>query len=151
MKKQEARRKAILEIIRENEIDTQESLSKYLNEMGYKATQTTVSRDMKQLNIVKSSTGKGCYKFAVSENIGNRPIINSIVSDSVVEIERAQNIIVIKTRAGMANAVAVCVESAEMSHIVGTIAGDDTIFIVVKDNGAAIKSEGELKEIFGIK
>ena len=151
MKKQEARRQAILEIIREHEVDTQESLSKYLNEKGYKATQTTVSRDMKHLNIVKSSAGKGRYKFAISENTANRPIINSIVSDAVVGIERAQNIVVIKTRAGMANAVAVCVESAELPYIVGTIAGDDTIFIVIKDNGTDIKPESELKAIFGVK
>ncbi len=148
-----ARQQKILELIEKYDIDTQETLIARLEEVGIAATQTTISRDIKQLKLVKGMTSKGAYKYIVPEvkKNGGAPILNSALTDSVIKIEAAENIVVVKTFSGMANALAVCIDSLNESSIVGSVAGDDTILIVVKNTELAGKLEAELKDVFSIK
>jgi len=148
-----ARQQKILELIEKYEIDTQETLILRLREVGYKVTQTTVSRDIKQLNLVKGVTALGTYKYvAPSISKGSSiPVPNSAITDSIVKIEAAGNIIVVKTFAGMANAIAVCVDSLHHDEIIGSVAGDDTILLVVKNVDIAERIADELKAAFGKK
>ena len=146
------RQKKILELIEKYDIDTQETMIERLLEVGVKVTQTTVSRDIKELKLIKGTTGMGTYKY-VSPKPKKTEIskpLSSGISDSVVSVEAAMNIVVIKTLAGMANAAALCIESLSVTHIVGTVAGDDTVLAVVKSAELAVKLEGELKELFGV-
>ena len=146
------RQKKILELIEQYEIDTQEALIQRLQEVGFSVTQTTASRDIRQLKLVKGLTSRGTYKYVAPETKkdSSAPVLNSALTDSVVRIEAAQNIVVVKTYPGMANALAVCVDSLEQPHIVGSVAGDDTILLVIKDNETAKSIEENLKSVFGV-
>ena len=150
-----ARQQKILEIIKKYDIDTQDTLIKKLAEEGYTVTQTTASRDIKQLNLIKGVTANGTYKYiAPGSVIGadkRTPIINSAITDAVVRVEAAGHIVVVKTYAGMANAIAVCVDSLQHDDIVGSVAGDDTMLLVVKTSDGAKALESELRDIFGLK
>ena len=129
-----SRQKKIIELIEKYDIDTQETLIERLNEIGISVTQTTISRDIRDLKLVKGMTGKGTYKYVLPEikkGVGT-PVLNSALTESVVRIEAARNIVVIKTYPGMANALAVCVDTLEQPHIVGSVAGDDTILLVMR-------------------
>ncbi len=148
-----ARQKKILELIEAYDIDTQDALIKKLLESGFAVTQTTVSRDIRQLNLVKATTPRGTYKY-VSPDVGTSagvPVLNSALTDAVIKIEAAENIVVIKTFAGMANALAVCVDSLHLPGIVGSVAGDDTILLVIKTRDVALEIEAELKTSFALK
>ena len=146
-----ARQQAILELIERYDIDTQETLIKRLGEIGYTVTQTTVSRDIKQLNLVKGVTAMGTYKYVAPQTAkdNNVPVLNSAITDSVIKIEAACNIVVVKTYAGMANAIAVCVDSMFHDSIVGSVAGDDTILFVIKDEERAVEFARALGDAFG--
>lgn len=146
-----ARQNKILELIEEYEISTQEALIQRLAEHGFESTQTTISRDIRQLRLIKGPTGRGTYKYVAPEvRRGNdAPGHNSALTDAVLKIEAAQNLIVIKTMAGMANAIAVCVDSLKIRDIVGSVAGDDTILLVFKTTEKALDVEAELKSVFG--
>lgn len=146
-----ARQNKILELIEEYEISTQEALIQRLAENGFESTQTTISRDIRQLRLIKGPTGRGTYKYVAPEvRRGNdAPGHNSALTDAVLKIEAAQNIIVVKTMAGMANAIAVCVDSLQIKDIIGSVAGDDTILLVLKTSEKAISVEAELKGVFG--
>jgi len=146
-----ARQNKILEIIEKNEISTQEALIAKLAEFGFDATQTTISRDIRQLKLVKGPTGRGTYKYVAPAQRRDvpAPAHNSALTDAVIRIEAAQNIVVIKTHSGMANAIAVCVDSLDVGDIVGSVAGDDTILIVMKSAEKALDTEARLKEVFG--
>ena len=144
------RQEKILELIEKYEIDTQETLISRLKEVGFQVTQTTVSRDIRQLKLIKGLTGRGTYKYVIPEKTkeNNAPVLNSALTESVIKIEAAQNIVVIKTYPGMANALAVCVDSLEQPHIVGSVAGDDTILLVIGDVETAKAVEENLKSVF---
>ena len=146
-----ARQSKILELIDEYEISTQEALIQKLAEHGFDSTQTTISRDIRQLRLIKGPTGRGTYKYVAPEvRRGNdAPGHNSALTDAVLKIEAAQNLIVVKTMAGMANAIAVCVDSLQIKDIIGSVAGDDTILLVLKTNEKAQAVEAELKSVFG--
>ncbi len=146
-----ARQNKILEIIEKEEISTQEALIDKLAEHGFDATQTTISRDIRQLKLVKGPTGRGTYKYVAPmvRRETSAPAHNSALTDSVIKIESAQNIVVVKTHAGMANAIAVCIDSLDVGEIVGSVAGDDTILIVMKSSESAYETEAKLKGVFG--
>ena len=146
------RQQKILELIEKYDIDTQETLIARLEEIGITVTQTTISRDIKELKLVKGTTGRGTYKYIRPEvkRENNIPVLNSALTESVIKIEAAKNIIVIKTFPGMANALAVCVDTLEHSSIIGSVAGDDTILLVVKDDETALAVENKLKIVFGV-
>ena len=147
-----ARQQKILEIIDTYDIDTQEMMIEKLREAGINATQTTISRDIRELKLVKGMTGKGEYKYVLPgiKKDSNIPVLNSALTESVIRIEAAGNIVVVKTFPGMANALAVCVDSLEKPHIVGSVAGDDTILLVVRSEEVAREVSLELKGVFNV-
>ena len=124
--------------------------SEKLHEEGFEVTQTTASRDIRELNLLKVSTGRGTYKYTAPNAIREKkaPVINSAITDSIVKIDWAQNIVVVKTLPGMGNAVAVCIDSIESSKVIGSVAGDDTVLIVVRDTELAELVAGELLNAF---
>ena len=143
------RQQKILELIEIYDIDTQEMMIDKLNEIGINATQTTISRDIRELNLVKGMSERGNYKYILPgvKKDRNTPVLNSVLTESVVGIEAAGNIVVVKTYPGMANALAVCVDSLEKPHIVGSVAGDDTIIIVSRDEQSSAEISAKLKEL----
>lgn len=147
-----ARQQKILELIEMYDIDTQELMIEKLREVGINATQTTISRDIRELKLIKGMSGRGEYKYVLPgvKRENNTPVLNSVLTDSVLKIEAAGNIVVIKTYPGMANALAVCVDSLEKPHIVGSVAGDDTILLVVRNDEVARDVAKELKEVFSV-
>ena len=150
-----ARQQKILDLIEKYDIDTQDTLIKKLAEEGYTVTQTTASRDIRQLNLIKGITANGTYKYiapkAVIVNENKTPVLNSSITDAVINVEAAGHIVVVRTYSGMANAIAVCFDSLHKENIVGSVAGDDTILLVVKTSQGALELEAELREIFKIK
>ena len=134
------RQSKILELIRENDIETQEMLADLLNKAGFNVTQATVSRDIRELKLTKATmqSGKQKYVATAKESSFVTERLNRVFRDGIVSIDYAQNIVVIKTLIGMAMAVAAALDSMENSEIMGTIAGDDTIFCVVKNESRAV-------------
>ncbi|MCI9378577.1 MAG: arginine repressor [Eubacterium sp.] len=124
----------ILELIRENEIETQEELSEYLKQEGFKVTQATVSRDIRALKLTKVALKGGRQKYAVlpeeTEDMAAKYV--RVLKDGFVSMDMAQNILVVKTVSGMAMAVAAALDAMQCREIVGSIAGDDTIMCVVR-------------------
>ena len=144
------RQEKILELISKYDISTQEALIAKLAEEGFVSTQTTVSRDIRQLNLIKSPVGNGSYKYVVagSQLEKKLPGHTSSLGEAVLKIESAENIVVIKTLAGMANAIAVCTENVNPDGFVGSVAGDDTIIMVFKNAEKAFAGEAELNGLF---
>lgn len=145
-----ARQRKILEIIDKYEIGTQEALIDKLIECGFNSTQTTVSRDLRDLRIVKGPTGRGTYKY-VAPGQGKSaptPAHNSAFTAAVTKIDYAMNIVVLKTHPGMANAIAVCIESLGIKDVVGSVAGDDTLLMIMRTVEEAEAASAQLKEIF---
>ena len=145
-----SRQQKILELIERYDIDTQELMIEKLRESGINATQTTISRDIRELKLVKGISSGGVYRYILPsvKKEASAPVLNSALTESVTEIVAAGNIVVVKTYPGMANAVAVCVDSLEKPHIIGSVAGDDTILLVVKDEDVARDVERELRNAF---
>ncbi|MCQ2554665.1 MAG: arginine repressor [Clostridia bacterium] len=130
----------ILNIISTEEIETQDELRLKLNERGFNVTQCTVSRDIRELKLVKSASQNGGYFYKVPKKQEATPAsshFNSLFTTVVVNIDSALNQVVIKTYSGMANAVCVAMDDLEWDNVIGTIAGDDTILIVTKSEAAA--------------
>ena len=134
------RQNAILKLIGENNIETQQELTDALCRIGYDVTQATVSRDIKELRIVKRLNESGRYVYAQS-GINSDSDMNErftiIFEKSVVSIEYAVNNIVVKTLSGMAQAAAAALDAMDLPEVVGTIAGDDTIIMVVRSEESA--------------
>ncbi|MBQ3666432.1 MAG: arginine repressor [Lachnospiraceae bacterium] len=126
------RHRKILELINEYDIETQEELAELLNHEGYNVTQATVSRDIRQLKLIKQNVN-GKHKYVVLQNnIGSADNKNiRILKEGFVSMAMAQNILVIKTGAGMAMAVAATLDAMKWSEVVGCIAGDDTIMCAI--------------------
>ena len=142
------RQAKILEIISTKNVETQEQLLTELQEAGFRGTQATISRDIKEMRIVKELTNLGTYRYAISGNEQTSTFstrLNTIFKECVVRVDYAQNIIVIHTLPGLANAAASALDTMNMSVILGTIAGDDTVFIVMRDNNSAAAFCGEIK------
>lgn len=124
----------IVDIINNNDVDTQEELARLLNEAGFKVTQATVSRDIRELKLTKTVGDKGRQHYIMpgkTESNMDRKYIH-VLKDAILSIEKAENILVIKTVAGMAMAVAAAVDALSIPEIVGSIAGDDTIMCAVR-------------------
>ncbi|MCR4727150.1 MAG: arginine repressor [Lachnospiraceae bacterium] len=128
------RQKKIIEIIENNEIETQEELVDRLKAEGFNVTQATVSRDIRTLSVYKKAIGDGRQKYAVEKENDHTldGKFKRVLRDGFVSIDMAQNILVIKTVSGMAMAVAAAVDAMHFKEIVGTIAGDDTIMMAVR-------------------
>ena len=134
------RQKQILALIEENEITTQEELIEKLRESGYNVTQATVSRDIKQLKLIKIQSDNDTYKYAQS-GAETGPAINAkyvnILAETVTDVDYAGHLIVVKTYNGMAMAAGAAFDSMRWNGILGTIAGDDTVFIAVRTESYA--------------
>ena len=134
-----ARHAKILELIENYDIETQEELAQKLCDEGYIVTQATVSRDIREMKLTKIATEKGRQKYAVIS--GNDTEITErltrVFREEVVKMDYAQNMIVVKTLEGMGMAVAVALDNMQNSEILGTIAGDDTVFCVVRTHNQA--------------
>ena len=143
------RHSKILEIIEKYPIETQDELLTHLKAEGYITTQATISRDIKDLRLVKTlgSDGKYRYVSASKNSTDIRSNFSSLFASSVNSIDFAQNIVVIKTLSGMAQAVCAALDSNDYKAVVGTIAGDDTIFIACRSSQLAVSLTEELKKL----
>ena len=142
------RQAKIMEIISTTNVETQEQLLAQLQNAGFNATQATISRDIKELRIVKELTSFGTYRYTTA--VREVPVtfsgrLNTIFRECVTSFDYAQNIVVIHTLPGLANAAASALDAMHMSVVVGTIAGDDTVFVVMRDTNAAAAFCGEIK------
>ena len=139
------RQDEILAIITQQEVETQEQLLECLKERGITTTQATISRDIKQLHLVKELTSGGVYKYAVSHhraalNFAGRLL--TIFREGVMSYDKAQNIVVIKTLSGLGNGVAEAIDG-----MVGSLAGDNTILLNMRDNESAVDVCDQIREI----
>lgn len=141
------RHQRILDIIVEYPIETQDELLSKLREEGYKATQATISRDIKDLRLVKTLGSDGHYRYVSASRDATdiRSHFTTLFSSSVVSIDNAENLVVIKTLSGMAQAVCAAFDTLEHNDVLGTIAGDDTIFVACRTSQTAEKLCAELK------
>ncbi len=144
------RQAKIMEIISTTNVETQEQLLQELQAAGFTSTQATISRDIKELRIVKELTSLGTYRYTTSSRelpgtFSNR--LNTIFQHSVTSFDYAQNMVVIHTMPGLASAAATAVDAMNMSVVLGTLAGDDTVFIVMRDTNSAAAFCGEIKSL----
>ena len=135
-----SRQAKILELIENKDIETQEQLLVELEACGFTTTQATISRDIKELRIIKELGSNGLYRYSAASkqmepNCSAK--LNSIFKQSVVACDHAQNIVVIKTMPGLASAACSAIDAMSFDMIVGTLAGDDTAFLVMRDNSSA--------------
>ncbi len=142
------RHTAILRIISEQEIETQDDLIAKLKENGFDVTQATVSRDIKQLGLVKTTDGEGKYRYSAPHpsSSGSDSKFKNILSEAIISSESAENMVVVKTYSGMANAAAAAIDALASDRILGSIAGDDTILIVTKNDETAEEFSEILKD-----
>ena len=146
------RQAKILEIIANKNIETQEQLLAELQAEGFRGTQATISRDIKELRIVKELTSLGTYRYTISaSDLGSSfsARLNTIFRECVISFDYAQNIIVVRTLPGLASAAGSAIDAMNLSTIVGTLAGDDTVMIVMRDTNAAATFCGEIKHLLG--
>ena len=143
------RQSKIIELIQRYDIETQEELSEYLLREGYNVTQATVSRDIRELNLTKMSVDGGKQRYVIIQNadveMNNKYI--RVLKEGFISMDMAQNIIVIRTVAGMAMAVCAALDALKWHEIVGSIAGDDTIMCAVRTVDDTVKVMGRLRNI----
>lgn len=146
------RHSKILSIISEKDVKTQEQLTYELKALGFMVTQATVSRDIKELGLIKIPLPDGSYKYAVTkkDKNDNRESL-SVFSRSIMHIQSAMHTVVVKTQAGMANAVAASLDIFLADNILGTIAGDDTILIITENPEKAEEMAMKLRQVFTVK
>ncbi len=139
----------IIHIISTHEVETQDELIAHLREEGFTVTQATVSRDIRELGLAKVMTGRGSYRYVLpKEDKDTRRLhISHALAETIVRVEVAQNIIVLHTYAGMAQAVALEVDHLSHPDLLGCVAGDDTIIIVARDNTSAIGLGNQMQEL----
>ena len=135
------RQNLIMQIVKDENIGTQEELREALKRHGLKVTQATVSRDIKELSLVKTIGSDGNYKYSLPALNG----IFGIISDAVVSVDHALNTVVVKCHTGMAQAVCAKLDKLGLDNVVGTLAGDDTIFILMRTEKDASHMAEELR------
>ena len=143
------RQECMLRLVRAKEISTQEDLARALENEGWQVTQATVSRDIKDLGIIKVTLPSGGTKYSVLDRTGDVAPgrLLSVFAHSVLSSEVAMNLVVIKTLPGMANAAASALDSIHLNGVVGSIAGDDTIFIATPSNEDALAINATIKDM----
>ena len=144
------RQAKILEIISTINVETQEQLLLELEQAGFRSTQATISRDIKELRIVKELTTLGTYRYTtaakeVPTSFSNR--LNTIFRECVTRYDYAQNLVVIHTLPGLAGAAGSAIDSMNLSVVVGTLAGDDTVLVIMRDTNAAAQFCGEISNL----
>jgi len=144
------RQETILAVIAEENIETQNQLMEALSKRGVKSTQATLSRDMRDLHLVKELSPEGVYRYTTGSKEGifdHNSRLKKIFRESVVDYAVAQNIIVIKTLPGLAGAACSTLDGMNIPHLIGTLAGDDTAFLAMKDNQAAERFCSEIEKL----
>ena len=143
------RQSKIIEIIQKNEVETQDELSALLEKDGFRVTQATVSRDIRELKLTKIPTAGGRQKYAVitdaPENLSKK--YERVLREGFLSMDMAQNILVIKTVAGMASAVCAALDAMKWNEIVGSIAGDDTIMCAIRSVDDTVKVMDKISKI----
>lgn len=144
------RQAKILQIIKAEPIETQEQLQQSLCDMGIVCTQATISRDIKQLHLIKEPIGQGKYRYAISIqrkrlNIADK--LRTIFRESIISVDYAQNIVILKTMSGLAGAAATALDSMRISGLMGSLAGSDTVLLIVRDTEAAKDLCEEISEL----
>jgi transcriptional regulator of arginine metabolism len=124
----------ILKIIRDREVYTQDELARELAQLGIPATQVTLSRDMRELGLVKTPEG---YRQLPAERTG--PELADVADEYLLDIRVAQNLVVLRTSPGNANSLAIAIDREELDEVVGTVAGDDTVLVIAPDNDTALR------------
>lgn len=145
-----SRRDVISKIVSEEKITTQNEIIERLNEMGYSATQATVSRDIRELQLIKVTDIDGNFRYAAGKTKDQYHAQNkfyTIFAASVEDVKCANNLVVVRCFTGMAQAVCACIDGMEFEGILGTVAGDDTILVIADTNESAQTMTAKLKEI----
>ena len=145
------RQTAILEIISEKDIETQNQLMQELAARGVKSTQATLSRDIKDMRLVKELGPSGNYRYVVAAKTETTDLdmrLKKILRESLVSYDVAQNLLVIRTLPGLASAACSAFDSMEIENLVGTLAGDDTAFLAMRDKESAVKLYHEIETIY---
>ena len=148
------RHSRILELIADQAIDTQEGLLEQLKQSGFDVTQATVSRDIRELGIHKVRADNGRYRYVsmqLKQNANMSEKFSTIFTESVKSVDFAQNMVVVKCYSGMANAACAALDSIHWNGVVGTLAGDDTIFVLIRNEERAIELMSELKNLLSKK
>ena len=144
------RQSAILEIIAERDVETQHQLLQALAERGVKSTQATLSRDIKDMRLVKELGPNGNYRYVASrqENDDFEDRLRTIFKESVISFDTAQNLVVIKTLPGLGQGACSAIDAMEIRGLVGSLAGDDTVFLAMRDNSCAESLYHEIESLF---
>ena len=145
-----ARQTEILNIIQSSDIETQEQLLLHLKERGFNTTQATISRDIKELRLVKELSGNGGYRYAQSEQKETPDLdirLRNIFKQSVLSFDVAQNIVVVRTMPGLAPAACSALDGMRIEGLVGTLAGDDTGILIMRDSTTALHFESEVHQL----
>ena len=145
------RQNAILEIISEKDIETQNQLMQELAARGVKSTQATLSRDIKDMRLVKELGPSGNYRYVVAAKTETTDLdmrLKKILRESLVSYDVAQNLLVLRTLPGLASAACSAFDSMEIENLVGTLAGDDTAFLAMRDKESAVKLYHEIETIY---
>ena len=144
------RQSEILNIVQSKDIDTQEQLLEELRARGFKTTQATISRDIKELRLVKELTGSGGYRYALSERKTSSTSdvrLRNIFKEGVLSVDVAQNIVVVRTMPGLASAACSALDAMEIDGMVGSLAGDDTGILIMRDNSFAQQFNSEVHKL----
>ena len=133
------RQSKILELIAQQDIETQEQLLAALEKCGFHSTQATISRDIKELRVVKELSPAGTYRYTVQQNESATFFsrLNNIFRECVIKLDYAQNIVVVKTMPGLASAACSALDNMDITYMVGSLAGDDTAFLLMQDAESA--------------
>ena len=144
------RQAEILQIISERDIETQQQLLEALAERGFKSTQATLSRDIKEMRLVKELGPNGSYRYIATHNDADNydERLKKIFRESIVSYDVAQNLLIIRTLPGLANGACSAIDGMHVDGLVGTLAGDDTAFLAMKDTEAAKKLYHEIEKLF---
>lgn len=147
------RQAKIVDLISRHDIETQEELAEYLEREGYKVTQATISRDIRELKLTKIATNDGRQKYALMNagGTGMNEKYLRVLADGFVSMDMAQNILVVKTVSGMAMAVAAALDAMHWSEIAGCIAGDDTIMCAIRSVEDTVRVMEKISKIVGRK
>ena len=145
------RQNKIVELIAENDVDTQEKLAELLAGAGFEVTQATVSRDIKELQLIKTLTAAGEYKYTLPEGISRQTTerFAKIFRDTVQSVASSGNILIVKTLTGCANAACEAIDSLDFPYILGSIAGDNTVMLVCDDPKNTPRLVGRFEEMLG--
>ena len=143
------RQVAILDIIEKQEIETQEELASALNARGIRVTQATVSRDIKELRLLKVLTPSGKYKYATGDQADNNLTDRFIrmLAESLLSVSSANNLIVVKTLSGSANVAAEALDSMHWPEVLGTLAGDNTVLLIIRSNEETLPATSRIREM----